>query len=175
MLKNVFFPFLFAGFVSSVALADDCKLELDGNDQMQFDKKELKLPEACRSKEITLTLKHSGKLPKNVMGHNVVVYAEGPLGKDNQEPHFNAVVAGGIKAGLAANHVDQSQVGEGNGKFIVGFSPVIGGGDKPVTVTFKPKTFKADKTYGFVCTFPGHSAMMKGKLVFEKTEAKKAG
>ena len=57
-LYSGYFQQLFRGVYSTIYLADDCKLELAGNDQMQFDKKELKLPEACRSKEITLTLKH---------------------------------------------------------------------------------------------------------------------
>jgi len=41
------------------AHADPCKLEITGNDQMQYDKQELTAPASC--KEITVTLHHSGK------------------------------------------------------------------------------------------------------------------
>ena len=45
------------------ALAADkvCKLEITGNDQMQYDKKDLSVPADCT--EVQLTLKHVGKLP----------------------------------------------------------------------------------------------------------------
>src|SRR5882724_24852 len=51
--------------------ADPCKLEISGNDLMQYDKPELSAPATC--KEITVTLHHTGKLPKEAMGHNWVL------------------------------------------------------------------------------------------------------
>src|SRR5207248_642760 len=53
------------------AAADPCKLEISGNDLMQYDKSELSAPATC--KEITVTLHHTGKLPKEAMGHNWVL------------------------------------------------------------------------------------------------------
>src|SRR5438309_2320056 len=50
------------------AAADPCKLEISGNDLMQYDKSELSAPASC--KEITVTLHHTGKLPKEAMRHN---------------------------------------------------------------------------------------------------------
>jgi len=38
-----------------------CKLTLSGNDQMQYDKKELSAPADCRQIELTLT--HTGSCP----------------------------------------------------------------------------------------------------------------
>src|SRR5690606_27903083 len=43
---------------------------LQSNDQMQFDKKEIKVP---LGEPIVLTLKHTGKMAKNVMGHNFIL------------------------------------------------------------------------------------------------------
>ena len=41
------------------AHADPCKLEISGNDQMQYDKQQLTAPASC--KDITVTLHHNGK------------------------------------------------------------------------------------------------------------------
>src|SRR5256885_1308614 len=51
--------------------ADPCKLEISGNDLMQYDKPELSAPATC--KQITVTLHHTGKLPREAMGHNWVL------------------------------------------------------------------------------------------------------
>ena len=61
--------FLFAG---PAAAADKvCKYEITGNDLMQFDKKELVVAPDCT--QVELTLKHTGKLPAQAMGHNWVL------------------------------------------------------------------------------------------------------
>jgi azurin len=49
-------------------------LVIEGNDQMQFSTNELR---AEAGKPITLTLKHVGKIPKEAMGHNLVILQEG--------------------------------------------------------------------------------------------------
>ncbi len=156
MLKNILLSLSFAGMTSLALGADACKLELSGNDQMQFDKKELKLPAECAGKEITITLKHTGKLPKAAMGHNVVIFPD-------KEEIKNEIMAKGATAGLAANNVDPSLVKE---KKVLGFTPVIGGGET-VELKLKPKTLEAGQTYGYLCSFPGHGALMNGKLVIE--------
>lgn len=156
MLRNFLLSLGFFGVTSVALAADPCKLELSGNDQMQFDKKELKLPAECAGKEITITLKHSGKLPKAAMGHNVVVYPD-------KEEIKNEIMAKGAAAGLAANHVDPALVKD---KKVLGFSPVIGGGET-TELKLKPKTLEAGQTYGYLCSFPGHGALMNGKLVIE--------
>src|SRR5690554_495996 len=50
------------------------KTTIESNDQMQFNTKELKVPVG---EPIVLTLKHTGKMAKNVMGHNLVVLQPG--------------------------------------------------------------------------------------------------
>src|SRR5690606_19867866 len=49
-------------------------LELEGNDQMQFNKKEFRVK---AGEEITLTLKHVGTIAKTAMGHNFVLLKQG--------------------------------------------------------------------------------------------------
>src|SRR6202171_5446103 len=76
--------------------ADPCKLEISGNDLMQYDKSELSAPASC--KEITVTLHHAGKLPKEAMGHNWVLVNAADLA---------AVGHAGMGAGLADDCVAQ--------------------------------------------------------------------
>ncbi|HSP39987.1 MAG TPA: plastocyanin/azurin family copper-binding protein, partial [Gillisia sp.] len=47
---------------------------LNSNDQMKFDKTEIRVK---AGEKIKLVLKHTGKLPKNAMGHNFVLLAKG--------------------------------------------------------------------------------------------------
>src|SRR5438270_10853358 len=54
-----------------VAYADPCKIAIDSNDMMQFSAHELTVPSVCP--DIDVTLKHSGKLPSNAMGHDGVL------------------------------------------------------------------------------------------------------
>src|SRR5258708_33585518 len=74
--------------------ADPCKLEISGNDLMQYDKPELSAPATC--KEITVTLHHTGKLPKEAMGHNWVLVNATDLA---------AVATAGMGAGLASDYL----------------------------------------------------------------------
>lgn len=122
------------------------KVEIGSNDQMQFDKKELKVPVG---EPIVLTLKHTGKMAKNVMGHNFVLLKQGV--------DFQAFAE---KAALAADteYIPVSEEGS-----IIAHSEVIGGGESD-TIEF---TISEAGTYEFLCTFPGHYAIMRGVLIAE--------
>lgn len=121
-------------------------LVIEGNDQMQFNTKELK---AVAGKPITLTLKHVGKIPKEAMGHNLVILQEG-----TDESAFAA------KA-IVAKDTDYIPVSEKAS--IIAHTKLIGGGEED-TIEF---TIDKKGTYNFLCTFPGHVAMMKGVLIVE--------
>ncbi|MCV9927006.1 azurin [Flavobacterium sp. LS1R49] len=121
-------------------------LVIEGNDQMQFSTKELK---AIAGKPITLTLKHVGKIPKEAMGHNLVILQEG-----TDEAAFAA------KA-IAAKDTDYIPASEKTS--IIAHTKLIGGGEED-TIEF---TIDKKGTYNFLCTFPGHVAMMKGVLIVE--------
>ncbi|MGB6221533.1 azurin [Haloferula sp.] len=125
---------------------DAVKLELTGNDQMQYDKKELTVTEG---QNVTLTLKHIGKLPKAAMGHNVVILKAG-----TQIPAF------AMKAAPAAAN-DYIPQDEESKKLIVAHTKMIGGGESD-TITF---TAPAAGEYPYLCTFPGHFGLMSGKLI----------
>jgi azurin len=121
-------------------------LVIEGNDQMQFDKTEL---HAVAGKPITLTLKHVGQTPKEAMGHNVVILQEG-----TDEAAF-------ASKAIAAKDTDYIPASEKAS--IIAHTKLIGGGQED-TIEF---TIDKKGTYNFLCTFPGHFAMMKGVLIVE--------
>jgi azurin len=134
---------------SPAAAADDaCKLEIAGNDQMQYDKKELDVPATC--KQVTLTLKHTGQLPAAAMGHDWVLV---------NTPDLAAVANAGMGAGLASNYVAAGD------KRVLAATKVVGGGQSD-KITFSTASRKAGGDYSFLCTFPGHNALMRGKFKF---------
>lgn len=126
--------------------ATETTLTLEGNDQMQFDKTELRVP---AGQTITLTLKHTGTMDKNVMGHNFVLLKPG-----------TDLVAFGQKA---ASAVVEDYVPASESANVIAHTKLIGGGES-VTIQF---TVPEKGTYDYLCSFPGHYAIMKGKLIAE--------
>lgn len=134
-----------AGFSSSAAAAE-CKASIDSTDAMQFTTKALTVPKSCKT--FTVTLKHVGKLPATVMGHNLV------LGKTAD---IAGIAADGMKAGAASQYVKPGDAR------VIASSKVIGGGQS-TTVTIPVGKLKAGESYTYACTFPGHSSIMRGTL-----------
>ena len=128
--------------------ADPCKLEISGNDQMQYDRHELWVSDACT--EVTLTLHHSGKLPKEAMGHNWVLVSG---------PDLGAVATAGMGAGLANNYIAPGD------KRVLAHTKTIGGGET-TSVTFPTSILKPGGDYKYQCTVPGHNALMHGTFKF---------
>ncbi len=128
--------------------ADPCPLEITANDQMQYDKQTLVVPASC--KEVTVTLRHAGKLPREAMGHDWVLV---------NAADFNAVANAGLAAGLANDYV---QPGD---KRVLAHTRIIGGG-QTTSVTFATSALKPGGAYRYLCTFPGHSATMHGTFKF---------
>jgi azurin len=133
----------------TAAAADDkCKLEITGNDMMQYDKKELDVAADCTS--VTLTIHHSGKLPAAAMGHNWVLV---------NTPDLTAVANAGMSAGLASNYVPEGD------KRVLAHTKVVGGGES-ASVTFPTSTLNKGGAYSYLCTYPGHNALMRGTFKF---------
>jgi azurin len=132
----------------AAAAADSCKLEITGNDQMQYDKQELNVPATC--KEVTLTIHHAGQLPAAAMGHNWVLVNTSDMA---------AVASAGMGAGLASDYVPAGE------KRVLAHTKVVGGGQS-ASVTFATAALKPGGDYSYECTFPGHNALMHGKFKF---------
>ncbi|MDQ0571615.1 azurin [Variovorax paradoxus] len=139
-----------ASLAASSAFAADCSVEIEGNDAMQFNKPAIEVSKSC--KEFTVRLKHTGKLPKQAMGHNWV------LAKTSDVP---AVAADGVSAGLPQNYV---KAGDAR---VVAHTKVVGGGESD-SVSFPVAKLGAADSYTFFCSFPGHSSIMKGTLKLVK-------
>lgn len=129
-----------------VASTNGAALEIEANDQMQFNLSELK---AVAGQEITLVLKNVGKMDKTVMGHNVIILK---AGTDVAEYAKKAMVA-----------KDTEYVPASESESVIAHTKLIGGGETD-TIKF---TIAEKGTYDFICSFPGHYALMKGKLIVE--------
>jgi azurin len=122
------------------------ELSLQGNDQMQFDKKEFRVK---AGQTVRLTLTHAGTMAKNAMGHNFVLLKEG----------VDVATFGQQSAtAMDTDYIPASQ--EGN---IIAHTKMLGGGESD-TIEF---TAPAAGSYEFLCSFPGHYALMRGVFIVE--------
>lgn len=121
-------------------------LGLTGNDLMKYDKTEFRVK---AGQEVTLTLRHIGKMELLVMGHNFVLLKQGV-----------DLATFGQDATLAGKEKDWIP---NDGKDIIAHTKMIGGGQS-TSVTF---TAPDPGTYDFLCSFSGHWATMKGKFIVE--------
>lgn len=123
------------------------KIAIYGNDLMKFNKSKLS---AYEGQKVILTLKHTGKMAAKSMGHNIVILQKGV-----------DVTAFAVKA-IAAS--ETGYVPKDALKDVVAYTKVIGGGES-TTIEFEAP---AAGIYDFICSFPGHYALMKGKFVVKK-------
>ena len=140
--------------IATGAVAKPCQLEITGDDMMRFNKKQLTVTNSC--KQVTLTLKHIGKLPKTAMGHNWV------LSKTTDK---NAIISAGITAGLTNGYLP---IGD---RRIIAATSLIGGGQQ-TTVTFSTGNLQIDQKYVFFCSFPGHYGVMVGDFIVKANKTK---
>lgn len=134
--------------ISSSAFAA-CSVDIDGNDAMQFDKKSIEVPKSCE--EFTVNLSHSGKLAKNVMGHNWVL---------SKTSDMQGVATDGMTAGLDKDYIKADDAR------VIAHTTVIGAGEK-TSVTFPVSKLAAGGGYSFFCSFPGHWSLMKGSVTIK--------
>ena len=118
---------------------------LTSNDAMKFNKKEIKVK---AGQKVKLTLRHIGSLNKMLMGHNVVILKKGV------DP---------VKfAALAAAERENDYIPKDSQDILV-YTKLIGGGETTSIEFTAPEA----GTYEFLCSFPGHIAMMRGKFIVE--------
>jgi azurin len=121
------------------------KITIESNDQMKYNLSQIKVK---AGQSVTITLKHTGKMSVQAMGHNLVI-----LQKGTDVTAF---------ANLAARAKNNGYIPVGS-KSVIAATKLIGGGET-TTITF---TAPAKGTYDFICSFPGHNSLMKGKLIVE--------
>ena len=138
--------------IFSLAIFTNCSDKNDVNniiitsdDYMKFDTRKITVQSG---KIVKLTLKHIGQLDVQVMGHNFVL-----LKKKVDLIEF---------ANKAATARDNQYIPVGSDEVIV-YTDMIGGGQETAIEFLPPEP----GVYDFICSFPGHYAMMKGKFIVE--------
>ena len=124
----------------------DQTVVIAGNDMMKFD---LATFEVKAGSKVKITLKNTGKIPKIAMGHNFVLL----------KSDITAIAFGqkALASGAGpANPLPDSVKGD-----VIAYTKLLGPGESDSIVFTAP----AAGEYEYVCTFPGHFALMRGKMV----------
>ncbi len=125
---------------------DENTIALSSNDLMAYDKSELKVK---AGKKVTLTLRHTGTMEKVAMGHNFVLLKQG-----TDVATF---------AGTAAMARETEYIPASESNSIIAYTKLIGGGES-TTITFDAPE---PGIYDYICSFPGHYGVMRGKFIVE--------
>lgn len=120
-------------------------LVLEGNDQMKYDKELFRVK---AGEAVELTMKNAGTMPKESMGHNVVILKPGV-----DIPTFGGEAA----AAAGSEYIPKTSLSS-----IIAHSKLLGPGEE------EKITFTLEKgVYTYLCSFPGHYGIMQGKIVAE--------
>lgn len=129
----------------NVADGEVTEVTLTGDDQMKFNKNEIRVR---AGQTVRLTFSHVGQMAKNVMGHNFVLLTQGTdINQFGQE---------------AVKAADNDYIPQNTDK-VIAHTRMLGGGES-VTIEFEAP---AAGTYDFICSFPGHYAVMRGKFIVQ--------
>lgn len=121
-------------------------VRLTANDQMRFSTTRIHVKSG---EKVKVELKNVGTLPKDAMGHNLVVLKPG-----TEVTAFAAKAMSAKATGyIPADAQDQ----------IIAHTKLLGPGESD-TIEFE---VPGPGTYAFLCSFPGHVALMNGQLVVE--------
>lgn len=138
------------GLLSTPLWAAECATTVEANDAMQYNVSTIKVPPSCKS--FTVTLKHTGKLPASVMGHDWVM---------TTAADESGVVTDATEAGIGNNYLKPGD------RRVIAATRIIGGGET-TSVRFEPQALKPGTDYVFFCSYPGHAAVMHGTVVLGK-------
>lgn len=144
MLKKLVSVGILFSLASSIAQATECNIAVDATAGMAFSVKEITIDKKC--KEVNLTFKNLGNLPKAAMGHNVVI---------TKKADMQAVLTDGSAAGLSNNYLKV------NDDRVIAHTVLLGGGES-ASIKFKTDKLSSKENYAFFCSFPGHASVMNG-------------
>lgn len=126
--------------------AEVLEVTIESNDQMKYN---LDRIDAKEGQTVKLTLKHVGTMAKEAMGHNWILLAKGT----------DVAAFGGAAAAAAATDYLPADMADA----VIAHTKTLGGGEE-VTIEF---VAPAKGIYDFICSFPGHYSMMRGKFVVQ--------
>ena len=133
-------------FANAEKKADAQEITISGNDTMKIDVTNF---DVTAGKKVKIVFKNSGKLPKIAMGHNLVLLKKG----------VSAIAFGQKALGAGANAVNP--LPDSIKEDVIASTKLLGPGEEEVISFTAPKEKGA---YEYVCTFPGHFAMMRGTM-----------
>mgnify|MGYP001198901350 CR=1 FL=1 len=119
---------------------------ISGNDTMQFDVKSF---EVKAGSKVKLTLKNVGQIPKIAMGHNLVLLKKGVTAFAFGQKSLGAGAS-------AVNPLPDSLKGD-----VIAHTKLLGPAESDTIEFTAPKE---PGSYEYVCTFPGHFALMRGTM-----------
>lgn len=129
-----------------MAMAASQKVEMTVCDQIRFSTKKI---EAKVGVPLEITLRHTGKIPKASMSHNMVILKPGSM-----VAMISARCVGAKDKNYVADDAETKSA-------VLAASPQLGPGETYV-LRFTPT--QAGE-YPFLCTFPGHFGEMNGVIV----------
>lgn len=119
---------------------------IEADDNMRFNLKRIVVN---GGQKVKITLKHVGKMSKDLMGHNLVILKKGT--------NLNEF---GQKANAAK---DTGYIPADMKDAVIVHTEMIGGGEETTIEFDAPEAGE----YDFLCSFPAHYAIMKGKFVVQ--------
>lgn len=126
--------------------AAQCNVDIEASDRIAFNTHLIEVDRDCR--EFTVHLHHTGRLEHTRMGHNWV------LARAREQ---QAVANAGLLGGFG-----HSFVRPGDAR-VIASTRLLGGGESD-SVTFPVDLLEDGEDYVFFCSFPGHTALMRGTL-----------
>jgi azurin len=136
------------GGSAAARAAGSCAISIEANDIMQYNARMLQVDADCDAVE--LTLRHVGKQDAHVIGHDWVLARSGDVA---------ALSNAGMAAGFDHGYLPQ------NDPRVIAATRVVGGGEA-VTIRFSTTGLAQGGDYSFFCSYPGHSALMRGRFKF---------
>ena len=133
------------GAAESVSADGVRTIKLIGNDLMQYNLKEII---AAPREKLNIELTNTGSMPKQAMAHNFVLL----------QPMSDADVQA---LAIAASTKPTEFLPDDQSK-IIAHTKMLGPGEKETVSLSAPAQAGS---YPYVCTFPGHFALMRGNLV----------
>jgi len=126
-------------------VGEELRIEIGGDDRMQFD---VTAFEVHPQQPVTIVFINKGSMPKESMGHNLVV-----LQRDVDVVDF---------ANTSGRHVRNEYIDPEKENQVIAATRILGPGEREEISFVAPRQ---TGEYPFVCTFPGHTqAGMRGVM-----------
>ena len=122
-------------------------IRITGNDQMRFNTTEIN---AAPGEQFRLNFVNVGRMPKETMGHNWVLFTK------MSESELNSLAM--EAAANAPEYLPNDR------SVILAKTQILGPGQSEAIVVTAPSE---PGEYTYACTFPGHFTLMRGKLIVE--------